>query len=334
MKASLLILILLTGCIQQGVEEPENILSEPAKPLESPPVSKEEKPISIQPKLLWSYTTMDNVYGVALSGDGKYAAIGSWDQGVYFLNNKAEQLWAHRTGGGVNDVAITKDGTKIAVLSYLYDETTLHLLDNNGVELWNISLPGLARGVDVSPDGSVAVASNSGKVYLLKDANIAWEYVLEKSAWGAWDVVFADNKIVAGDDNSVIYELNLAGELVKKRKLGSKDYLYGVAADSGGGYTAAVTQDRNVYFFKDGGLLWKKRTEFSNYGVEISSKRGLVAVGSWDQNLYLYDLRGRLLWKHYVGDNVNRLSFSDDGGYLLFGSSDNSAYLFELIGKQ
>jgi WD40 repeat protein len=225
---------------------------------------------------------------------------------------------------------MTSGATNIVVLSYTYDESTLHLLDKNGRELWNLSIPGLARGVDITADGSIAVASYTGKVILLKDGNVLWEHVLEKSAWGAWDVVFADNRVIAGDDNAIIYELNMDGELLRKKKLGRKDYIYGVASDSDGNYVAAVTQYNMTYLFKDGKLQWKHQTRFSNYGAAISPKGDLVAVGSWDKNLYIYDIRGKLLWKHYVGDNVNRISFSGDGRYLLAGSSDNSAYLFEL----
>jgi WD40 repeat protein len=334
MKPVLLILLfLLIGCIQQPVDEPKVESQAPAPieaPVQPPDGQEQQKSTSLQPRLLWNYTTMDNVYGVALSGNGEYAALGSWDDRVYFLNKKGELLWEFKAKGGVHDVAMTSSADTIAVLSYIYDETTLHVIDKNGRELWNLSLPGLARGVDITEDGSIAVASYTGKVILLKEGSILWEYALEKSAWGAWDAVFADNRIIAGDDNAIIYELDLKGELLRKKKLGRKDYIYGVAADPEGSYVAAVTQDKNVYLFRDGKLQWKHQTGFSNYGAAISPRGDLVAVGSWDKNLYLYDIQGKLLWKHYVGDSVNRISFSGDGRYLLIGSSDNSAYLFEL----
>ena len=336
MKAGLLIIpLLLIGCLQQPVADPKADSTAPTTAPTKPPVQppseqKQQKPISLQPRALWNYTTMDNVYGVALSDNGEYAALGSWDDHVYFLNKKGEPLWEFKAKGGIHDVAMTSNTATIAVLSYTYDETTLHILDKNGRELWNLSIPGLARGIDITEDGSIAVASYTGKVILLKNGYILWEYALEKSAWGAWDAVFADNRIIAGDDNAIIYELNLDGGLLWKKKLGRKDYIYGVAADSKGSYVAAVTQDKNVYLFKNGKLQWKQQTGFSNYGAAISPKGDLVAVGSWDKNLYLFGIRGDLLWKHYVGDNVNRISFSGDGRYLLIGSSDNSAYLFEL----
>lgn len=324
----ILLLLFLSGCLQPAAEP--NADETPLPPAPPKPPSKEEQSkITLEPALLWSYTAGDNVYGVALSADAEYIALGSWDERMYLLNKKGELLWEFKPGGGVHDVAMTQDGEWIAFLSYTYDTTTVHLFDKDGMELWNASIPALARGVDVSNEGSVAVASSSGKIYLLNEGSVLWEYVLEKSTWGAWDVVIADKRIIAGDDNADVYELSLGGELLRKTKLAAKDYIYGVAADSNGSYIVGVTQNKNVYLLKDGKQNWRRQTGFSNYGAAISPQ-GLVAVGSWDANLYIYDIKGNLLWKHNLGDNVNRLAFSGNGKYLLAASSDKRVYLFEI----
>lgn len=329
----MLLLLLVSGCLQQGDVEPEENATTPAittlpapQPTTKPPTMPSPKSMSI--KILWNFTTGDNVYGVALAEDAEYAAVGSWDDHLYFLNKKGEVLWKFKAKGGIQDVAMTKDASYIAAISYTYDETTVHLIDKKGHELWNLALPNLSRGVDVSRDGAVAVASSSGRIILIKNKSILWIYTLEKSAWGAWDVVFAGDKVIAGDDNADIYVLSMEGKLLQKTRVRAKDYIYGVAAITEAGYIAAVTQDKGVYLFKGGKLQWKRQTGFSNYGVAISPDGGLVAVGSWDKSLYVYDIKGRLLLKHYVGDNVNRIVFSRK--HLLFGSSDNRAYLLEL----
>jgi WD40 repeat protein len=323
-------LMLLSACLQGGEIKPkkEEAAAPPGEMPKTPVEIKKVPPpaATLSFKPLWNFTTGDDVYGVSLSSRGTRAAVGSWDGNLYLLNGRGEELWRHDLGGSVHDVAMSPEGEYVAAVSYIYDETTVHLFTREGRELWSLRIPMLARGVDVDHDGRVAVASYQGRIYLLGEGNLLWNYTLEKSAYGAWDVVFAGDRIVAGDDNADIYVLSMEGEALSKTKVAARDYIYGVSATSAG-YIAAATQNRGVYLYKDGKMKWRKETGFSNYAVAISRDSELVAVGSWDKNLYIYSIEGELLLKHPVGDNVNRLAFS--GGRLIYGSSDGRAYVAE-----
>lgn len=328
MRIIMLMLLLLSGCLQEEGTRPE-AWEELFEETPLPPVEEQvEKPPSktLSLKVLWNFTTGDKVYGVALS-DANRAAVGSLDGHVYLLDRDGKLLWRFKARGGVHDVAMSSPVGYVAALSYTYDETTVHLLDKDGRELWSLAVPKLSRGVDVSASGEVAVASSTGKIYLI-NKSIRWTYNLEESVWGAWDVVFAGDRVIAVDDNADIYYLSMDGSLLGKTRVAEKDYIYGVAA-APGGYVAVVTQNKSVYLYRDGKLLWKRKTDFSNYGVAISPGSEFVAAGSWDKNLYIYDISGKLLLKHHVGDSVNRVAFSE--GHLIYGSGDGSAYLAEVI---
>tara|TARA_B100000315_G_scaffold260600_1_gene323344 strand:+ start:2186 stop:3193 length:1008 start_codon:yes stop_codon:yes gene_type:complete len=334
MRVGLFIIFLLIGCIQFPSENNNNPESNstalnkaPAKTFDN---SELQKHLSLEPRLLWKYLTNGNIYGVALSENAEYSILGSWDGSVYCLNKKGDFIWKFKANGKIQDVAMSPNNVSIAVLSYTFDKITLYNLDINGQELWNLSLKGFSRGVDITDDNHIAIASNTGEIFLLNEKEVIWTYLLEKSAWCAWDVVFANNTIIVGDDNGIIYKLSMGGEVLWKEKLGPRDYIYGVSANRNGSLIAASTEDKNIYLFNDGNLKWKRETEFSNYGVAISPKNDLVAVGSWDKNLYIFDIQGNLLWKYFVADNVNRVVFSKNGRFLLIGSSNNHAYLFEL----
>lgn len=336
----LFMLLLASACIQEEkTREEEKSTGEKAPGVEKPsqeqgkavkPAPKPEVRLSFD--ILWSLNTGDKVYGVALAASGTRAAVGSFNEFLYLLDANGKELWRFKTRGSVQDVALSMDGAYVAAVSYVYDESTVYLLTGNGEKVWSVSMPGLARGVDVDKKSRVAVATYRERVYMI-DREIRWEHVLPESAYGAWDVVFAGDKVLAVDDNALLYSFNTEGKLLQKIKVAKKDYPYGVATGPGG-YTAVVTQKGGVYLYKDGKLRWSRKMGspgerlVAGYGVAISDAGELVAVGSWDKNLYIYSIDGKLLLKHTVGDHVNRVAFSGDR--IIFGSTSGLAYLAEV----
>lgn len=343
--------LILSGCLQQELEEgprsPENPSGQGDKlspgdgdgngerkgEEDGERDEKREGPgeTRLSFKVLWSFSTGDDVYGVALSLNGTLAAVGSYDGHVYLLRER-EELWRFKTRGGVRDVAMSEDGRFVAAVSYVYDEATVYLLTGDGVELWNLSIPGLSRGVDVDQKGRVAVASYMDRVYLLEGGRVVWSYPLEDSPYGSWDVAFSGDRIWAVEDNGYLYAFSPGGEVLHKIRVAAKDYPYGLASGPRG-YVAVVTMKGWIYLYRDGMPLWKTRTAspgdrlVAGYGVAVSGDAELVAVGSWDKNLYIYDTAGRRLHRHPVGAHVNRVDFS--GSRLIFGSVDGRAYIAE-----
>lgn len=330
------------GCIQAQVKSldgtglknetqkvpPQTSLAQPAplvQPANPPPAFPAPLQPAIEPKLLWKYKTGGDVYGVGVASKAEHIVVGSWDGYVYLLNRSGNLIWKFEMKGGVGDVAVSKE--HVAATSYLVQEGTLYLFSTTGEVLWNKTFPNHLKGVDVGSWG-VAVGSGDGGVYMFHaNGTGAWEYRTEKSAWGVWDVALSKEHIFAGGDDGNLYLLSADGKLIWKKNLGRESYVYGVAISEDGEYSIAVSQDKNVYFFKNGELLWKRGTGFSNYGAAISK---YAAAGSWDGHLYLFDRGGNLLWKGSIGSNVNRVAFSPEGSYLAAASSDGYAYFFEI----
>lgn len=324
-KVFLLLFILLTGCVQKGLVENDEtqVQPQPAK-TSTPAITTVPRPAT-ELKLSWKFKTGGDVYGVGVTSNAEHVAVGSWDNHVYLLNRSGQLLWKFKTKGSVEDVAISEN--YVAATGYIIREGTLYLFSISGELLWNKTFDDHLKGVDVSAQG-VVVGSGDGSIYFFYiNGTKAWEYRTEKSAWGVWDAALSKEHIFAGGDDGSLYLLSLDGKLIWKKNLGKESYIYGVGISEDGEYAAAVSQDRNVYLFKNRELLWKRSTGFSNYGAAISE---YTAVGSWDRHLYVFDRNGSMVWKYNIDSNVNRVAFSPDGGYLAVASSDGCAYLFEI----
>ncbi|NMC75786.1 MAG: hypothetical protein GYA60_00580 [Candidatus Methanofastidiosa archaeon] len=63
--------------------------------------------------LLWDYKVGYTVSSVAITPDGSYIAVGSWDKKVHIFSKSGEHLKEFKTEGNVLSVAITPDGQKV-----------------------------------------------------------------------------------------------------------------------------------------------------------------------------------------------------------------------------
>ncbi|HLK78511.1 MAG TPA: serine/threonine-protein kinase [Streptosporangiaceae bacterium] len=163
--------------------------------------------------LLYNLKDSDGISGVAFSPDDKLLASSG---GPAFLWNVASgqrvaSLYDDPgTKSGVNDVAFSPDGTRLATV------------DTNGhAYLWDVAArkvaarftpPGLAhnlRGVAFSPDGTlVAIASDNGRAYLWNIASGTLAGTLTDPSHGSVSsVAFSpDGKMLAiCDDNGNVY---------------------------------------------------------------------------------------------------------------------------------
>jgi len=119
---------------------------------------------------IWSYTTGEILFTVAISSDGQYVAAGGKDNKTYlFSKDSSTSLWNYTTEGWVRSVAISSDGQYIAVGSgtplgdgnlYLFNKTS-------STPLWTYTTGNTVRSVAISSDGQlIATGSYDRKVYL------------------------------------------------------------------------------------------------------------------------------------------------------------------------
>jgi WD40 repeat protein len=82
---------------------------------------------------IWSYTTGEILFSVAISSDGQYIAAGGKDNKTYlFSKDSSTPLWNYTTGGWVRTVAISSNGQYITAGSddgkiYLFDKTLIYI---------------------------------------------------------------------------------------------------------------------------------------------------------------------------------------------------------------
>ncbi len=103
------------------------------------------------------------------------------------------------------------------------------------------------------------------------------------------------------------------------------DATWSVAVSHSGQYWAAGSKRGEVRVWRDGGqtlhLVWQAHTDTTS-NLAFSPDERLLASGSWDGSLKLWDLvRGTLLWERLTS-NINCVAFAPDGSLLANGGDD------------
>src|SRR5256885_2685150 len=103
------------------------------------------------------------------------------------------------------------------------------------------------------------------------------------------------------------------------------DATWSVAISSNGQYWAAGSKRGEVRVWREAGqtlhLVWQAHTD-TTASLTFSPDERLLASGSWDGSLKLWDLeRGTLLWERLTS-NINCVAFAPDGSLLASGGED------------
>ncbi|MDC0197090.1 DUF2341 domain-containing protein, partial [Marine Group III euryarchaeote] len=279
----------------------------------------------------WSYTTGGDVRTVAVSEDGEYFVIGSYDDKVYLFDKDSNTpLWSYETGGDVYSVAISADGEYIAVGD---SESWIYIFDkDSSSELWKYQAGGSIIGIDISADGEYIVAGAGDYVYLFdKDSStFLWSYQTGNNVFSV--AISADGEyITAGSYDKKVYLFDKDSS-TPLWTYETDDYVVSVDISADGHYLTAGSDDDKVYIFKIGSNtpLWKYETGNNLHTVSISADGEYIAAGSEDDKVYLFDKDSSTpLWTYSIDDTAKSVSISEDGKYLLVGSYDGKIYLFD-----
>jgi WD40 repeat protein len=111
--------------------------------------------------LLWKFYTGDEIRDIAVSGDGSSIAVGNQGGRLFLLDRNGKQLFAFTVGNWVNAVSLSEDGALVAAGG---TDRKLYLFERSGRLLFSSTTGSSVKSVAISADGS-ALAAVSDMVY-------------------------------------------------------------------------------------------------------------------------------------------------------------------------
>jgi hypothetical protein len=224
------------------------------------------------------YPTQAEPKHVVLSPEGSvvYGATAAWDRGLYAISSSAELLWKHSAKDVIENLAISGNGEVVGYSSY----KKIYLLHaNNGTLFREIKTEVDIAAFALSENASyVAVAGKDGTVSLYTgEGELLWEWegysfnidILDVAVSGDGSHVVAGTDYYRGllfssDSPQAPIEIKTGAEVIQ---------VFAAPDDS---YFAAVSYDKNIYYFNAEGEVLLKRS----YG-RVYSKIAVSPAGSY-----------------------------------------------------
>ena len=237
------------------------------------------------------YPTQAEPKQVVLSPDGSvaYGATEAWERTVYAISQSSELLWKHAARDVIENLALSGNGEVVGYSSY----RNIHLLHaNNGTPFREISTEVDISSFALSKNASyIAVAGKDGTVSLYTgDGKLLWEWEGYTFKVNILDVA------VSGDGRYVVAGTNYFKALLfdsssphtpKEIKTGAEVIQVFAAPDDS--YLAAVSYDRNIYYFNTKGELLLKRSYGRVYSqIAVSPAGGYAAADNSIRHIYFF----------------------------------------------
>jgi len=247
---------------------------------------------------LWSYKLHEDpfgtgqIWGLDISADGEYIAVGSGNDKAYlFDKDSSDPLWSYTCGSNVNSASISRDGEYVVIGSS--DERVCLFDKDSNDPIWTYDTGAIVGRVSISGDGEyIAAGAKNDRVYLFdKDSETPqWSYRTGGDIWAV--AISSDGEyIAAGSDDHKLYLFDRDSETP----------------------------------------LWNYPTGGNVRGVDISTDGEYITAGASkdSENLYFFDKDSSTpIWKASLGDHTNRVSMSADGEYCVASCIDHKVYFF------
>lgn len=224
----------------------------------------------------WQKTMTDSVEDVAVSADGSTVAVLT-DSSLICYAADGNVLW-EGPGDHARHVGISRDGSLVAI-----DGADLRAYDGTGTQVFRQSNGYFAFGVGVSPDGSCIAGGFDNNSLTLFRKNATGTFMPSWSVVTDDDVVsldLADNAspVVAGEKDGMVTRYGDDGRVLWRYDTGSRELSCSVAAD---GSYIAVGADHGVIscINRNGNLLWTTASGDRLPGVGIARDRDQIAAG-------------------------------------------------------
>jgi hypothetical protein len=233
-------------------------------------------------------------------------------------------LWQHSTYGAANAIALSSDGSYIAVgLQTGPASGSIQLYDKGGLLLWTRTVDRAIASISISANGSYIVAGG----YQLIGFNGVYEnggiFFYDRNGTQLWNYT-------AGYDQSGRFRLPI----------------FQVQLSNDGSSVVGATQSSTLYFDDHGTLLWSHNATSGQFvRISGSSNESYVAVadyyagGGYPPNqVLLFNRQGAILWNSSaVTDGIDGFAMSRDGRFVAVGSGPNgengTLYLYSTAGS-
>jgi hypothetical protein len=222
------------------------------------------------------------------------------DDNLYCLNASGRIMWKYQIPGGLYDFRTSVEGKYVAIAS---SSGGMFYLDNTGKLLWSYSLGRAIPSHEVSPDGSIVVATTippSGKGHtlcilsktgqVLRHLSIPYEIV-------SMGLSFDGNVILIGDLNQNVAQYSRTGD---------RQWIYSIRAPvqeiriSQSGLLIFALTSEIISISPSGTERWRIRLPDGPVSLLRMSHDGSVNVACGSGTLFRYDLKGKILWKHPI----------------------------------
>jgi WD40 repeat protein len=250
---------------------------------------------SERPVKVWSFKTSGKIWddGVALSKDGNFTIVGSFDGKLYFLDKNGSMLWNRSLKEKVYSVAITSDGNLIVAGT----NSSIWLFSKNGEQLWRLPVYGSGIDVAITPTGNFIVAAAWGGEGHLLDRHGNTIQKFQSPGF------LHDPSI--SDDGTLITFLSA-------EKVGKKLYVFA----NNGSLLWKYSKD-----------AWEL------VGASISPDSRYVGLGVGDLSAIVFDSKGNQLTSRILAFDIECFEFSPDGSYIGYGKSGDNVLLYDRSGR-
>lgn len=227
---------------------------------------------------------------LAITGDGNRIVAGTDAGMVYCFGRDGLEQWQREVGGRVQTVAVTPDGSRVAVGA----GDKILLLDRAGKVLMEKTLNTASIDVLLTRDGGRLFYSGEDATITCLDGRgeQVWQYRPPKT----------DKALVTGGIRAMYRTAQV---------------FHDIALDATGDTLVGSHADYGIYCFdaRTGKQRWRWGAESSQYTVAISDDGRRIA-SSADGEVFYLDSSGRLLWKFVFATPGYGMKMSRDGSYV------------------
>ena len=274
----------------------------------------------------WTYHSNSQIDSITITEDGSRILIGG--DRIHVVSRDGDLIWKAWFG---DNIQVSADGGFIA----FSNGRILTLMDGDSNRLWEKEISRI-NDLALSPDGSLIVAGDfAANVYFFDNqGNIIHETSVRLDSEQAYTEI---TEIVFSGEGNHVYVLTTTGIYcfnTSGSKIWSRRGEYGAGGTdidvAYSGENFVVANDNHLqYYLKRSVPDWEFVAPRKIISVATSSNNYIIAAGSQDNTLRVFDREGNQLWDSRTELWFSSIDLSSNGSVLIAGTLDKNIYIFE-----